>query len=189
MTLFFVALSIGFTHTLMGPDHYIPFIVIGRARRWNLLTTSFWTFVCGLGHVLSSVVLGLIGLAAGRALAQIQGWEGTRGDWAGWALFILGLGYTAWGVWRARSGKGHTHLLGGGHGGGHGHGHHHDHGHDHEHEHGHDHGHDHDHDDGGELICNSSDEDERQIGRSPKSRRAKSCFRGGGGGRDRKSVV
>jgi nickel/cobalt transporter (NicO) family protein len=30
------ALVIGFTHTLIGPDHYLPFIVLGRAEEWTL---------------------------------------------------------------------------------------------------------------------------------------------------------
>jgi hypothetical protein len=112
MTLFITALSIGFVHTLMGPDHYVPFIVIGRARRWGLTTTSLLTAVCGIGHVLSSVVLGLIGLMIGAALSSIQGWEGMRGEWAGWALLGLGVGYTGWGVWRAKKSSGHSHLPG-----------------------------------------------------------------------------
>lgn len=110
--LFLTAIGIGFLHTLFGPDHYVPFIVIGRARRWGLGRTSLLTFVCGLGHVLSSVVIGLVGIAAGVALQRVQGWEAARGEWAGWALFVLGLGYLAWGVWRGVRGHrhGHAHL-------------------------------------------------------------------------------
>lgn len=107
---FFSAIGIGFLHTLFGPDHYVPFIVIGRARRWGLGRTSLLTFVCGLGHVLSSVVIGLVGVAAGVALHRVQGWEETRGEWAGWALFLLGLGYFAWGLWRGATGRRHRHA-------------------------------------------------------------------------------
>ncbi|MFC1674536.1 hypothetical protein ACFL1K_01385 [Candidatus Omnitrophota bacterium] len=31
------ALSIGFLHTLFGPDHYLPFIVMSKARQWSML--------------------------------------------------------------------------------------------------------------------------------------------------------
>ncbi|MBN1772148.1 MAG: hypothetical protein JXB32_12850 [Deltaproteobacteria bacterium] len=108
--LFLTAIGIGFLHTLFGPDHYVPFIVIGRARRWGLGRTSLLTFVCGLGHVLSSVLIGLVGLAAGAALQSVQGWEEARGEWAGWALFLLGLAYLAWGLWRGLQGHRHRHA-------------------------------------------------------------------------------
>ena len=106
------ALALGLTHTVLGPDHYLPFIVIGRARRWSLARTSLLTFVCGLGHVGSSVALGMIGAAAGIALGQIEGWEALRGELAGWSLLAFGAGYTAFGVWRALRGgsHGHAHL-------------------------------------------------------------------------------
>lgn len=108
--LFLSAIGIGFLHTLFGPDHYVPFIVIGRARRWGLGRTSLLTFACGLGHVLSSVVIGLVGVAAGVALQRVQGWEEARGAWAGWALFLLGLAYFAWGLWRGAAGRRHRHV-------------------------------------------------------------------------------
>lgn len=166
MLLLGTALTVGFVHTLLGPDHYLPFIVIGRARRWSLARTSVLTFVCGLGHVLSSVVLGLLGAALGLALQDVQGWEATRGEWAGWALLLFGAAYGGWGVWRALRGKGahrHLHLHPDGrlhqhdhdhgaakpHGALHDHGHVHAHPHEHAHEHGaggrqgHEHAHDH----------------------------------------------
>jgi nickel/cobalt exporter len=56
------AASIGFFHTLLGPDHYIPFVMIAWARKWSGLKTMIVTFLCGVGHIASSVVLGLIGV-------------------------------------------------------------------------------------------------------------------------------
>jgi len=132
MVLLVTAISVGFVHTLLGPDHYLPFIVIGRARRWGLGRTSLLTFACGMGHVLSSVVLGLVGAALGAAIADVEQWEGMRGEWAGWGLMVFGLGYTAWGVWRAIRGKPHSHLHA--HAGGVEHDHDHDHDHTHTHE-------------------------------------------------------
>ena len=29
------AASIGFFHTLFGPDHYLPFIVMAKANNWS----------------------------------------------------------------------------------------------------------------------------------------------------------
>ncbi|MBI5010716.1 MAG: hypothetical protein HZB98_13960 [Bacteroidia bacterium] len=33
------AVSLGFLHTLLGPDHYLPFIVISLAKKWSLKKT------------------------------------------------------------------------------------------------------------------------------------------------------
>ena len=36
MLLAFTAASIGFLHTLIGPDHYLPVIAMGKARNWSM---------------------------------------------------------------------------------------------------------------------------------------------------------
>lgn len=109
------ALSIGFIHTLIGPDHYLPFIVISKARNWTTTRTMIITFVCGLGHVLSSVVIGAIGIAIGAAVGRLESIESVRGDIASYSLIIFGIAYGIWGVWRGRKGRGHVHLDGGRH--------------------------------------------------------------------------
>lgn len=43
------AASVGLIHTLIGPDHYLPFIVLAKARNWSVLRTGWITFLCGLG--------------------------------------------------------------------------------------------------------------------------------------------
>ena len=124
------AAFIGSVHTLIGPDHYVPFIMMAVSRKWSIMKTSIITFICGLGHVLSSIVLGFVGIALGLALDRLKGWEGFRGDLAGWALTAFGFTYLLWGLRRAWKNKPHTHF------------HHHDHGsHSHEHDHHHDHAH------------------------------------------------
>ena len=37
------AASLGFIHTVLGPDHYLPFIVMSKARRWSTLKTGIIT--------------------------------------------------------------------------------------------------------------------------------------------------
>jgi hypothetical protein len=59
------AISIAFLHTLAGPDHYLPFIALSKARGWSMGRTIMWTIICGCGHVWSSVLLGLGGAALG----------------------------------------------------------------------------------------------------------------------------
>ena len=103
------AASIGFFHTLLGPDHYLPFIVMAKARQWSIAKTAMITALCGIGHVLGSVVLGLIGVAAGIAVGKLEAIESVRGDLAAWAFISFGLVYFAWGVRRAIKNKPHTH--------------------------------------------------------------------------------
>jgi len=87
------AVSLGFLHTLLGPDHYLPFIVISQAKKWSLKKTMWITFLCGLGHVLSSVVLGLIGIAVGISVTRLVNVESFRGNIAAWLFIAFGLVY------------------------------------------------------------------------------------------------
>ena len=103
------AATLGLVHTLVGPDHYLPFIMMSRAQAWSLRKTLTVTLFCGLGHVLSSVVLGLIGVAAGVAIGRIELFEGFRGSIAAWGLIAFGLAYMLWGLWRVKTGRTHTH--------------------------------------------------------------------------------
>lgn len=104
------AASIGFIHTLIGPDHYLPFALLARARNWPLKKTLSVTFLCGVGHVLSSIVLGAIGIAAGVALQHLELIEELRGELAAWLLIAFGLLYGAWGLNRAMNrSRSHAH--------------------------------------------------------------------------------
>jgi len=104
------ALSIGFFHTLFGPDHYVPFIVMSRARNWPAGKTAWITFLCGLGHVGSSVILGLAGIALGVAVSRLQFIESVRGNLAAWFLIAFGLVYMIWGLRKAYRNKPHSHV-------------------------------------------------------------------------------
>lgn len=90
--------TIGFIHTLMGPDHFLPFILLARAGKWSMLKTARLLLLCGLGHVLSSVLLGLVGIVFGVAVFKLEAIESTRGNFAAWLLIILGLTYFVWGL-------------------------------------------------------------------------------------------
>lgn len=130
------AASLGLIHTVIGPDHYLPFIVISRARNWTLRKTLFVSFLAGLGHILSSVVLGFVGIALGIAVARLEGVESARGEIAAWLLIGFGLAYFIWGMRRAWKGKPHTHAHLHGCGGAHEHPHSPEHGvHEHVHSH------------------------------------------------------
>ncbi len=103
------AASIGFLHTLAGPDHYLPFIVISRARKWSLAKTALITTLCGIGHVGSSVLIGLLGVALGIGLHKIEIIEGVRGDITAILIMLFGLGYFIYGLYKSRKGHSHSH--------------------------------------------------------------------------------
>lgn len=97
--------SLAAVHTLIGVDHSIPFIVLGRARGWSLRRTLGVTGVCGVAHVLSSVLIGLVGVMLGVALERLSWLESARGLVAAWLLIGFGLTYAAWGLWRSSRGQ------------------------------------------------------------------------------------
>lgn len=104
------AVTLGLVHTVLGPDHYLPFIVISRARRWPLPKTLLISFFCGLGHVLSSVVIGLLGIALGIAVFRLEAVESLRGGAAAWLLIGFGFAYFIWGLHRSIRNRPHKHL-------------------------------------------------------------------------------
>ncbi len=134
MILVGTAAWIGLFHTLIGPDHYLPFIVLARAGKWSATRTAVVTFLCGAGHVASSVVLGAIGIAFGVLVARLEMFEANRGEVAAWLLIGFGLAYFVWGIRRAILNKPHTHKHL--HAAGVSHDHEHSHGSDHVHVHG-----------------------------------------------------
>ncbi len=125
------AAGMGLIHTVIGPDHYIPFIAMSRARHWSMAKTLVISFFAGLGHILSSVILGFVGLALGIAVAKLENAESVRGGAAAWLLIAFGFVYFIWGLHRAVKNKPHTHAHV------HGDGETHDHKHGHAAEHGH----------------------------------------------------
>jgi sulfite exporter TauE/SafE len=133
MLLAGTAATIGFVHTALGPDHYLPFIFMAKARKWTLVKTSWITIACGIGHVGSSVLLGIIGYYLGITLGKLEFFENVRGDLAAWAFVFFGLGYFIWGLYRSIVNKPHKHK------------HVHQDGRVHEHEHQHSNSHDHVH--------------------------------------------
>lgn len=134
MILCVTAASIGFFHTIFGPDHYLPFVVMSKARKWSMAKTSLITFLCGIGHIMSSVVLGLVGVIFGIAVMKLEVFEAFRGNLAAWALIGFGLAYFVWGLRQAIKNKPHRHI----------HFHKDEDRHSHKHVHEHDHAHVHD---------------------------------------------
>jgi nickel/cobalt transporter (NicO) family protein len=98
LTLVATSVAIGFVHTVLGPDHYVPFVAMAKARHWSNRRTLIITLLSGIGHVTSSVIIGLVGLLFGVEVLKLAALESARGAIAGWLLFGFGLAYTVWGI-------------------------------------------------------------------------------------------
>ncbi len=107
--LVIAAASIGFFHTILGPDHYLPFIMMSWARKWSTMKTILVTLACGVAHIGSSVLLGMIGVSLGLAVKKLELVESVRGNVAAWLLIAFGLVYLVWGLRRAYRNQPHTH--------------------------------------------------------------------------------
>lgn len=103
------AAFIGFVHTLIGPDHYVPFVAMARVGRWSLLRTTAITVACGVAHVASSVALAALAIALGWAVTSVESIESVRGEVAAWLLLGFGLAYMVWGLRQAVRNRPHAH--------------------------------------------------------------------------------
>jgi hypothetical protein len=103
--LLWTAAAIALFHTVIGVDHYLPFVALGRARRWSFTTTLGVTALCGAAHVLVSALLGAILIAFGWTAERLAWFDATRGAIAAWMLIAVGAAYAAWGL----LGRGHRH--------------------------------------------------------------------------------
>jgi hypothetical protein len=105
------ALTIGIVHA-MAPDHWLPFVMLGKTQQWSGWKTTRVVSLAGLGHVASSVIITVIGILAGAALEHVNGWEELRGNYASLLLIAFGVVYAAWGLFHWKK---HTHDHSGHH--------------------------------------------------------------------------
>lgn len=104
------AITISFLHTASGPDHYLPFIVLSKSRKWSIYKTLGLTILCGLGHIISSVIIGLAGVVLGWQLANLTWFQDIRGNISSWCLLLFGLIYLSWGIWKVYANRPHKHF-------------------------------------------------------------------------------
>jgi ABC-type nickel/cobalt efflux system permease component RcnA len=99
------AVSTALFHTLI-PDHWLPFVLIGRARGWSGRTTAAVSGLSAGIHVALSAALGLLAVLVGLEAARVVG-ETLEGA-APFLLIAFGLLYALW-AWRK---GGHFHPGG-----------------------------------------------------------------------------
>lgn len=105
------AAALAVVHALIGVDHSLPFVALGRARRWTLRRTLLVTAACGAGHVASSVLIGAAGVGLGLAIDSLLRVEAARGELAAALLIGFGLAYAGRAVWRHRRAAGRLHAA------------------------------------------------------------------------------
>jgi nickel/cobalt exporter len=104
------AASIALIHTVIGVDHTLPFVALGRARGWSLARVLAVTGLCGVGHVASSLVLGAAGIALGVTVERLQWLQSWRGGLAAWLLIGFGTWLVVRALWRGRRREVHAHA-------------------------------------------------------------------------------
>ncbi len=84
-------------HYCSGQPAYInwarslfTFYCVVQIKGCPLTKTIGWTIVCGSGHVLSSVILGLGAAALGWSFSKLNLLENVRGGIAGWVMLLSG---------------------------------------------------------------------------------------------------
>jgi hypothetical protein len=101
--------AVGVLHTLV-PDHWAPIAVVARQQGWSVLRTARAAAVAGLGHVVSTLALGVALWALGVAVATRYGHVVNVAA----ALALMGFGaWIVWSGWRElREGDddGHEHF-------------------------------------------------------------------------------
>ena len=69
MSLLAGGFAAAFLHAAL-PTHWLPFVLVGRAQRWNMGRTIGAVVAAGLAHIASTAVIGSLIIAAGLALDQ-----------------------------------------------------------------------------------------------------------------------
>jgi hypothetical protein len=80
--------AVGVLHTIV-PDHWAPIAVIARQRGWSRRETARVAAGAGLGHALSTIVIGVLAFFAGAIAAERFGHAINLA--AGFALIAFGL--------------------------------------------------------------------------------------------------
>ncbi len=91
--LIVTAFVTAFLHTVI-PDHWLPFVIIGKDQNWGLKKTVMLSAFSSAIHVVFSVGLGAMAFLAGKSAAQSLGEK--MEPLLSIFLIVFGLGYIFW---------------------------------------------------------------------------------------------
>jgi putative Mn2+ efflux pump MntP len=80
-------------HTLI-PDHWLPFVLVGRSRGWSASTVAFASGLAAVIHAALSILLAAVAAWIGLAAMEVVG--ETLERVAGVLLVLFGTGYALW---------------------------------------------------------------------------------------------
>ncbi|KXU36977.1 hypothetical protein AXK11_03160 [Cephaloticoccus primus] len=101
-TITLTGFTVAFLHAAI-PTHWLPFVLVSRARGWRPAKTLSVVFLAGMGHVMLTTLLGLLIAWFGfRVNAEL---EHVFGPLIGGVMILIG-GYF---IWRQLSGRGVCH--------------------------------------------------------------------------------
>ncbi|AGK62194.1 hypothetical protein Asulf_02241 [Archaeoglobus sulfaticallidus PM70-1] len=101
--LMFASVSIAIIHSL-APDHYFPFVALGKLKNWSVKRVLAFSGVAGVFHVSSSIALGLILINGINLIGVAESIE----ELSPLMLVFIGLLYAIISVIRGHS---HTHST------------------------------------------------------------------------------
>ena len=82
------AASIGFVHTILGPDHYLPLVAMAKTNGWSAPKTASYAAICGISRLLGTILVGFLVFLLGLAFFNFETVQSLRGDFAGWFLSV-----------------------------------------------------------------------------------------------------
>lgn len=102
-----VSFLLATSHSL-SPDHWFPFVMVGRARRWKVSWVLGLACLAAVGHVGTSVVIGLAGVFAKKGVAaDVAVWLENATPFL---LMMFGFGYAAYAYYKLGTSRhGHSH--------------------------------------------------------------------------------
>ena len=108
-TLIVATFTLATTHTV-SPDHWFPFVMVGRANNWKTAWVLMLALIAGIGHVGTSVGIGLMGVFAetGTSKSVAEFLESATPM----LLMIFGFGYAGYALYKQWTGEAlHVHGI------------------------------------------------------------------------------
>lgn len=100
------AALVGLVHSL-APGHWLPVVLMAKSRRWPMRTAVLGASIVAAGHILLSLILGLVSIFV--ELQFLARYEEEIERYAGLGLGLFGLIYAGYAYFKHASCHGHTH--------------------------------------------------------------------------------